>query len=133
MRKYAFIVAAAALVLSLSGCATMFKAMGVATLQDIEVQRAELSARLDAADRAIAELGSLSAQLVLVQDKIREMDASLGQAMKSAEGMAALRADMDALMAMVDALPDETLRELVRLLSEALDGSPAPVPAAPSP
>lgn len=109
--------------LLLSGCASLWKTMGVATV-------AEEKTRAEAASREIADVRRLLDELsskALKEERVEELERSVAELSAAAEDAKQTRAAVEELKALVaefegrtEAIPAETLRRLVEILNAAL-------------
>ena len=142
-RSFLFLIAVA----SLAGCATMYKSLGIATTTDLEAHGATLAAksaeidaraaenqslanRVDTLEASLAELRTKTdalaaeqAQLAQIQAKIEEIQANMATMSSSIEDFARVSKAVDELKAQVALIPDETLKRLVDILSQAIQAS----------
>jgi len=120
--------------LLLSGCASLWKTMGVATIaQEAEREKAaaaemaevkrliqELQTKAAEIERLTAAVDEASARAQRVDELAKTVD-ELAAALQSA-GLEDLRTQVDELRERAKTLPDETLRRLVEILDAALAG-----------
>jgi uncharacterized protein YoxC len=92
----------AAAVLSLSGCASMWKTMGVATEKSV-------AERADKTDAQLAEL----------KRSVDDLSAKVADAQKTADEVARVEKLVADLQGKVDQLPQDTLRKLADILAKA--------------
>lgn len=102
MRKMLF-AAVLSLALGLSGCATMYQSLGLATLEDIEAR-----------DKKIASL----------EEKIAGLMSQVQEAKTIAQKAEAAEALARALEGRMDQLPQETLKRLAAILVKAAEETP---------
>ena len=111
MKKIGILLLAA---LSLSGCASMYQGMGLATAED-------LSARDQRID-------SLETQFRDVSAKVSETAANAQKIAEESKLVATKAAEVEALMkdlqGRVDQLPQETLKRLAEILTKAAQEAP---------
>ena len=108
MKKYIVILVA---ILALSGCATVWKTMGVATEKSVAARQEQTDARLGDLKKSIDEL---SVKVAASQDV--------------AADVARIRRLLDDLQDKIDRLPQETLKKLAEVLNKAAAELEAPSP-----
>jgi len=96
------IACALALTLALSGCASMWKAMGVATVASVNEQN----------DKVNAELADLKSSVDTLSSKMNDVE-------KAAADVARIEALVNDLQGKIDLLPQETLKKLADILNKA--------------
>lgn len=101
-------VVAAVSVLLLTGCASMYDGMGIATKESVAAQAAKLQA---------------------LQDQVSDLSTKVGQLNDTSQRVAQVEALLKTMSGKVDKLPQETLKKLADLLSKA--AAEASTPATP--
>lgn len=101
MKKGMVLICVAA-ALALSGCASMWKAMGVATVASVNAQN----------DKVDAELADLKTTVDGLASKMDDVQ-------KAAQDVARIEALVNDLQGKVDLLPQETIKKLADILAKA--------------
>ena len=101
----------AALALSLTGCASVWKTMGVATEKSV-------AARDEKTAASLAEL----------KKSVDELSAKVAASQDVAADVARIRRLIDELQDKMDQLPQDTLKKLAEVLSKAAAELEAPAP-----
>jgi hypothetical protein len=101
MKKIACILCAAA-ALSLTGCASMWKTMGVATEKSVAARDEKTNASLDELKRSIDDLSAKVAAAQSIASDVARIEKLLGE-----------------LQGKVDQLPQDTLKRLADVLNRA--------------
>jgi len=120
MRKVPFIPLAIAAALQLSGCASLWKTMGVATVSDEEARQAAVAGDVAEVRRLVDELAAKTARIEELEKAVAELGASVeavSEASAAIEELKALAAD---LQSRNEAIPEETLRKLSEIINAAI-------------
>jgi uncharacterized protein YukE len=110
MKRIAFALCVAA-ALSLTGCASMWKTMGVATEKSVAARDEKTNARLDELKRSIDDLSVKVAASQNIAEDVARIQKLLGE-----------------LQGQVDKLPQDTLKKLAEVLDKAAAELEAPKP-----
>ena len=142
MRKILSVAIILALVAALSGCASMLKAMGGVSkdeLAAVNQQVSSLTSRIDATTKlaeskaSISQLEEIKASLAKLEEikaDLALMKADLALIKATTEELAKTKDDVDALYDQVSKLTDETLLKLASIIQQSL--APAPAAAVPA-
>lgn len=145
--RMAALAAMVALAVSLSGCASMLKAMGgvskaelTAATQASEQKLAELESRLLQSESdqranlqdALARLGTALNEIEAIKADLARMTAEIEKANLTAQELERAKATMESLTARVDQLSDQTLMKLAGIIQGAL-GANAKLPVSSGP
>ena len=117
VKKQSFILAVMA-TLALSGCASMWRGMGVATVASVK----EVSSKVDAVSANVDNgAKSQAASLAELKATIDDLSTKMDQIQKSKDDITRIDALVVELRGKIDQLPRETLRQLADILSRAAD------------
>jgi len=118
MKRAALILVSALLLLS--GCASLWRTMGVATVAD-EAARGQAAERELAALKArVEELAAANAENKSAAQRIVELDGRLAELAAAVEAAERAGVAIEEIKLRIENLPDETLRRLAELLNASL-------------
>lgn len=100
--KRIVLIAGAGLALTLTGCASMWKAMGVATVSSVKARD----------DKVDAELADLKSSIDALSGKMTGVEQATAEVTK-------IEALVNDLQSKIDLLPQETLKRLAAILTKA--------------
>lgn len=140
MKNFVSAALSLALVLSMTGCASMLKSMG-------GVSKAEMAAYQAATDQKLGDMGAALAKAETALKEVEAMKATLqklsndlSSLQMTAEELKQAKTMVDTLLARVELLSDETLLKLAQLIQKSLAEAvpaqaeaPAAAPAADQP
>jgi TolA-binding protein len=131
MRKAIAVAAAIAALALATGCASMWKALGVETVKS---QEERASAQRQASDETAAGLRQeneeLKAQVAELKETVDRLSLQMDGVEKAQADIERVQALVDALERRVDLIPQETLRKLADIFARAAREAEAPAPAA---
>jgi polyhydroxyalkanoate synthesis regulator phasin len=135
MRKIVPIAIVLFAILALSGCASMLKAMGGVSkdeLAAVNQQVSAISTKLDtkASTSQLDEIRATLAQLETIKADLAAMKADLALVKATTDELAKTKASVDALYEQVSKLTDETLLKLASIIQQSLAPGSAAAPAA---
>jgi TolA-binding protein len=115
------------LALALSGCASMYGTVGIASTEYVDAKYAELEARTLA---AVEQVDAVDAELAAIMADMQEIRTVTEQLRSAAQTISETRAAMDELQRLADVveqrmatLGDETLAKLRDVLNGYLEGN----------
>lgn len=120
MKNFVSAALSLALVLSMTGCASMLKSMG-------GVSKAEMAAYQAATDQKLGDMGAALAKAETALKEVEAMKATLqklsndlSSLQMTAEELKQAKTMVDTLLARVELLSDETLLKLAQLIQKSL-------------
>lgn len=122
MRK-AVIVVCIGVVVGLSGCASIWKAMGVATVSSVKDQDSRLSDLKTTVDGLTTKMDDSASQQNARLDQLKtavdDLSSKADEIQKTTAQVEKIETLVSELQGKIDLLPQETLRKLADILSKA--------------
>lgn len=119
--KRPLILLAIGTALTFSGCASMWKAMGVATVASVN----DVNAKVDAVSAKVDDSAKGSdARLAELKATIDDLSTKMDDLQKSKDDISRIDSLVGELQGKIDQLPHETLRQLAEILAKAADETP---------
>lgn len=120
MKKLVIVIVVAAILVSMTGCASMLKSMGAA-LETNESQRdAALKAQVEELRNSTAALKAETAEIANLKQQLLDIVTQMEETKAAAANVEKVSALVEELRVQVDTLPQATLRQLIDILTQAL-------------
>jgi hypothetical protein len=138
MRKIVPVVIVLLAIIALSGCASMLKAMGGVSKDELAAVNQQVSAISTKLDTKVStsqldEIKASLAELEEIKADLATMKADLALIKATTEELARTKAAVDALYDQVATLTDDTLLKLASIIQQSLAPPPAAAPATDAP
>jgi len=118
--KRASLILVSALLLLFSGCASLWKTMGVATVADETAREQAADRKMADIQRLMDELGAATVENKAAAQRIVELDSRMAELATAVEAAERAGVDIEEIKLRLENLPDDTLRRLADLLDAAL-------------
>jgi TolA-binding protein len=124
MKRNALALAALAAALATTGCASMWKTMGVVTEKSMTEREAASKAKVDEIKRSIdereaAQNASTSARMDELKSSIDDLSVKIAMTQEIARSVERIEEGLGELKGKVDQLPRDTLKKLAEILDKA--------------
>ena len=129
-----------ALVISMTGCASMLKSMGGVSKAEMAAYQAATEQKLSDMDAALAKAETAIKEIDAIKATLTKLSADLSTLQMTADELKDAKAMVDSLLVRVEQISDETLLKLAQLIQKSLAEAvpaqaeaPAAAPAADQP
>jgi uncharacterized protein YceK len=129
-----------ALVISMTGCASMLKSMGGVSKAEMAAYQAATEQKLSDMDAALAKAETAIKEIDAIKATLTKLSADLLTLQMTADELKDAKAMVDSLLVRVEKISDETLLKLAQLIQKSLAEAvpaqaeaPAAAPAADQP
>ena len=129
-----------ALVISMTGCASMLKSMGGVSKAEMAAYQAATEQKLSDMDAALAKAETAIKEIDAIKATLTKLSADLSTLQMTADELKEAKAMVDSLLVRVEKISDETLLKLAQLIQKSLAEAvpaqaeaPAAAPAADQP
>jgi small-conductance mechanosensitive channel len=129
-----------ALVISMTGCASMLKSMGGVSKAEMAAYQAATEQKLSDMDAALAKAETAIKEIDAIKATLTKLSADLSTLQMTADELKDAKAMVDSLLVRVEKISDETLLKLAQLIQKSLAEAvpaqaeaPAAAPAADQP
>ncbi len=127
MKKIVSLLLAFAMIMAMTGCASMLKAAGGVSKTELAAQNAAVdeklnavNARIETINAALAKTESMEKELEGLKATLAQLSTDLGNAKLTADELEKAKATIGELTAKINTLSDETLLKLAQLIQNAL-------------
>jgi len=120
MKKIVGFVIALALIIAMTGCASILKSMGGVSKAELASYQAATDDKLNSINAALAKAETAMKEVEDIKAVIAKLSADLESAQLSAQELRDAKATVEALSTRVNTLSDETLLKLSQLIQDAL-------------
>jgi len=129
-----------ALVISMTGCASMLKSMGGVSKAEMAAYQAATEQKLSDMNAALAKAETAIKEIDAIKATLTKLSADLSTLQMTADELKEAKAMVDSLLVRVEKISDETLLKLAQLIQKSLAEAvpaqaeaPAAAPAADQP
>ena len=140
MKKFVRAALLLALVISMTGCASMLKSMGGVSKAEMAAYQAATDQKLSDMDAALAKAEAALKEIDAIKATLTKLSADLSSLQMTADELKQAKAIVDSLLVRVEKISDETLLKLAQLIQKSLAEAvpaqaevPAAAPAADQP
>lgn len=120
MKKIVLAALAFALIIAMTGCASMLKSMGGVSKAELASYQAATDDKLNSMNTALANAEAALKEVADMKVALAKLSSDLEATQLSAQELRDAKATVDALSAQVNTLSDETLLKLSQLIQNAL-------------
>lgn len=120
MKKIVSLALGFALILAMTGCASMLKSMGGVTKDEFVAHEAAMDERLNTISVAWVSTETAMKELEGIKVKVAKLETDVEVVNATAQEVQDAKTTIQALAAKVDGLSDETLLRLAQLIQDAL-------------
>jgi uncharacterized protein YceK len=120
MKKIISLVLGFALILAMTGCASMLKSMGGVTKDEFVAHEAAMDERLNTISAAWVGTETAMKEVESIKATVDKLSADVEAFSATAQELEAAKATIETLAVKVDTLSDETLLRLAQLIKDAL-------------
>lgn len=131
MKKIVSAALSLALVLSMTGCASMLKSMGGVSKAEMAAYQTATDQKLSDMNAALAKAEAALKEVEAMKATLQKLSTDLSTLQLTAEELVQAKAMVDSLLVRVEQISDETLLKLAQLIQKSL-AEAVPAPAAPA-